>query len=140
MVQAYRLLKDSSIRSDVKAGDIVYCASVYDYGLASDDTHATGVEHISVSLRRNGGYPTFTAPCQDLGPCDAPTLPPLTKEHMDFVCRPGQGAGTCRYLTTSAKGFGCEKHTELADYLDERVRTNSMTAQGDNCEGREGNC
>ena len=44
------------------AGTTVYKAVYYDYGLANDDTRTTGVEHISVTLKEDGGYPFFTIP------------------------------------------------------------------------------
>ena len=42
------------------AGTIVYSPKGYDYGLASDDSRITGIEHISVTLSPEGEYPTFT--------------------------------------------------------------------------------
>jgi len=42
------------------AGTIVYDPKGYDYGLAGDDTRITGIEHVSVTLDPEGGYPTFT--------------------------------------------------------------------------------
>jgi hypothetical protein len=64
---AYRLKED---RFDAKAGDTVYKARSYDYGLASDDTRMTGVRHVSVTLQPNGGYPTFTCPEHLLEPIE----------------------------------------------------------------------
>jgi hypothetical protein len=62
----------------------------------------------------------------------------LTDDHVKTTCRPGQGAETCRFLTMSAQGWCCEKLSGLAGYLNRRVATNDITAQGDNCEGRIG--
>jgi hypothetical protein len=42
------------------AGTIVYDLRGYDYGLASDDSRATGIEHVSVTLNADGDYPSFT--------------------------------------------------------------------------------
>lgn len=63
------------IRSDraqgdsVRNGEIVYRLQFNDYGLASDDTHYTGIEHISVTYKDDGNYPSFTIPLEDLAPC-----------------------------------------------------------------------
>lgn len=56
-------------------------------------------------------------------------------EHITNVCRIGQGAACCRYLTMSTQGWGCEKHTALKRTLDRRVEVGEMNARGDNCEG-----
>ena len=60
----YRMMFDRIIRGRViaRAGDVVYHAKRYDYGLANDDARVTGEEHIAVSLRADGGYPLFTVP------------------------------------------------------------------------------
>lgn len=135
--QAYRILKDSGLCKEAVAGTIVFRQSGYDYGLARDDTEATGIEHISVTLKRSGGYPGFTIPLRDLEPTTAPRLAPLDEAHVMATCRPGAGAETCRYLAMGPKGWSCEKHSSLAQTLDDRVREETMTARGDNCEGRE---
>lgn len=62
----YRLLADSKISPEVKAGAVVYDILGHDYGLASDDTRMTGVHHISVTTKEDGGYPSFTIPKEDL--------------------------------------------------------------------------
>lgn len=43
-------------------GKFVYDLKYHDYGLASDDTRYTGVEHKSVTLNEDGDYPSFTIP------------------------------------------------------------------------------
>lgn len=58
----YRMLADSKVNEKVKAGATVYDQRGYDYGLARDDTRATGVEHITVTLNADGDYPGFTVP------------------------------------------------------------------------------
>ena len=60
----YVVLSDRTIRGEsfVKKGDYVYDQKGYDYGLASDDTRMTGVEHVTVTLNENGDYPGFTIP------------------------------------------------------------------------------
>lgn len=136
MPQAYRLLKNSDLCEEAVVGTIVYSQVGHDYGLASDDTRATSIEHISVTLKRSGGYPGFTIPKSYLEPCDAPALQVLTDSHVMEVCRPGEKAGTCRYLAMGVTGWSCEKHTSLAEVLDNRVRTGTINARGDNCEGR----
>jgi hypothetical protein len=52
------------------------------------------------------------------------------------VCKMGQGAATCRYLTMHPEGWSCEKHSGLRTHLDMRVKQNSIRARGDNCEGK----
>ena len=53
------------------------------------------------------------------------------------VCKVGQGVVCCRYLTITGSGLSCEKHSPLRDLLDERVATKTITAQGDNCPGKD---
>jgi hypothetical protein len=137
MPKAFRVLKDSALCKEAVAGSIVFRQSGYDYGLASDDTRTTGVKHISVTLKRSGDYPGFTIPLCDLEPTTVAPLPELTESHIKETCRPGAGAETCRYLAMGAKGWSCEKHSSLANTLDNRVNESKMIAKGDNCEGRE---
>ena len=59
-------------------------------------------------------------------------------EHIENICKIGQGGECCRYLICGAGGFECAKHTELKDVIDQRVSNNIMTAQGNNCEGYPG--
>jgi hypothetical protein len=136
MVQAYRVLKDSQLCKEAVAGSIVFKQSGYDYGLARDDTNFTGIEHISVTLKRSGGYPGFTIPLCDLEPTVAEPLPELTEDHVKSVCRPGADHDTCRYLAMSPKGWSCEKHSSLAQLIDDRVASKTIVARGDNCTGR----
>lgn len=56
---AYRL---SETRFEHPAGTIVYRQNCYDYGISSDDTRITGVEHVTMTLRQDGGYPGFAVP------------------------------------------------------------------------------
>lgn len=60
----YKLKTDRKIRGTLyaKAGDVVYACCGYDYGCANDDTRMLGFEHISVTLKEDGGYPFFTVP------------------------------------------------------------------------------
>ncbi len=41
-------------------GTICYNQAGHDYGLASDDTRMTGHRHVSMTLKPDGDYPTFT--------------------------------------------------------------------------------
>jgi hypothetical protein len=58
-------------------------------------------------------------------------------EWIKGVCRIGQGAACCRYLTMSPTGWDCEKKTQLGLVLDARVARGEMTARGDNCKGAQ---
>ena len=52
------------------AGTIFYDPIVYDYGLARDETRlACGIEHLSVTLDPEGGYPLLVVPKNDLEVC-----------------------------------------------------------------------
>lgn len=53
------------------------------------------------------------------------------------VCKVGQGYATCRYLTMSANGWSCAKHSSLRNHLDGRVAMKTMRARGDNCPGKD---
>lgn len=56
--------------------------------------------------------------------------------HAKTVCKIGQRAETCRYLTLhGAAGWSCEKATDVGRLLDERVAQNTINARGDNCSG-----
>lgn len=48
------------------SGDFVYELVYSDYGAAKLDTNATGIEHKSVTLEEDGGYPFFTVPVNQL--------------------------------------------------------------------------
>lgn len=65
-IRKYKLLTDSKIESAAVAGTIVYGLTKCDYGLASDDTRHTGIEHRSVTLNSDGDYPSFTHPTNKL--------------------------------------------------------------------------
>ena len=62
-MKKYILIED---RFGHKAGTVVYDQKGWDYGLSSDDTRCTGVEHISVTLKSDGDYPGFTVPLYQL--------------------------------------------------------------------------
>lgn len=65
---AFRIKKDSKLEPKATAGTTVYSPRGWDYGLANDDTRATGVEHVSVTLNSEGDPPSFTIPRADLEP------------------------------------------------------------------------
>lgn len=131
---AYRLKEDSTI-SDAKKGDLVFSSSGYDYGMASDDTAMTGIQHISVTTKRSGAYPTFTIPLRDLEEVEMPEAKYPDDVYVAEVCKMGQGNACCRYLTMHPKGWSCEKLGNLKDTLDRRVEADTINAKGDNCEG-----
>lgn len=55
--------------------------------------------------------------------------------YVTDVCKIGQGNDCCRYLVAGVAGFQCVKLTSMKSVLDARGTT--MTAQGDNCEGKQ---
>ena len=59
----------------------------------------------------------------------------ISEEHLREVCKIGQGKACCRYMGVSDR-FECLKHSSVKDALDSRARNNTMTAQGDNCDGK----
>lgn len=67
-MKKYRVKSDRIERGETwaKAGDIVYDIRGYDYGLASDDTRYSGIQHISVTFKEDGDYPSFTIPVRQL--------------------------------------------------------------------------
>jgi hypothetical protein len=67
-IAAFKMLIDSAIEPKAKMGTTVYKCRGYDYGLASDDTRMTGIRHISVTLKSDGDYPSFTVAERDLEP------------------------------------------------------------------------
>jgi hypothetical protein len=62
MPTAYEIQSDSELEPAATKGTTVYECVAHDYGCASDDTRITGVPHISVTLKPDGGYPFFTHP------------------------------------------------------------------------------
>ena len=61
----------------------------------------------------------------------------VTKEWSETVCKIGQGAACCSYLGMGADGLECFKHLDgLRELLDERRELGTITAMGDNCEGK----
>lgn len=66
-------------------------------------------------------------------PSRSATLADFTGEYRAAVCKIGQGAACCRYLTMGADGWGCAKRSTMRYSIDSRVE--SMSAKGDNCRG-----
>lgn len=60
---------------------------------------------------------------------------PLSEEHIQNVCKIGQGNDCCRYLVAGSSGIECAKHSSLKKILDDRADAKQMVAQADNCEG-----
>lgn len=58
-------------------------------------------------------------------------------EYAKTVCKMGQGAECCRYLTMAPMGWSCEKNGPLRNYIDFRVRNDQMISHGDNCDGKQ---
>lgn len=62
MAAKYIMLSSSTIEPEAREGTIVYSCRMADYGCAGDDSRITGVEHVSMTLKEDGGYPFFTHP------------------------------------------------------------------------------
>ena len=62
----YRIKESGTNSGGYPAGTTVYSLRGHDYGLASDDSRMTGVEHKSVTLDPNGDYPSFTIQTKSL--------------------------------------------------------------------------
>ena len=59
----------------------------------------------------------------------------IPNAHLESVCKIHQKEKTCRYIALNVEGLFCSKKTPMRQILDDRVKKNQMTAQGDNCEG-----
>ncbi|MFA5107318.1 MAG: hypothetical protein WC497_03250 [Patescibacteria group bacterium] len=62
----------------------------------------------------------------------------LTAEHIEKTCQPGQGETTCGFLSMGPGGFQCAKGTALEGVIKQRLAAGTISAKGDNCEGRTG--
>lgn len=57
-------------------------------------------------------------------------------DHVQNVCKIGQGAACCKYLVMGTKGFECLKVTEWGkDLIDDNWVKTVHVSQGDNCDG-----
>lgn len=59
----------------------------------------------------------------------------ISKEHLDNVCRPGEGPATCAFLTFGSGGMECAKGGPVEPTILIRLAAGTMKAQGDNCPG-----
>jgi hypothetical protein len=62
----------------------------------------------------------------------------IDKERLREICKLGQGADCCRYITAGPDGIRCQKFTSVGRYIDARVLEGTFVARGDNCPGLEG--
>ncbi len=58
-----------------------------------------------------------------------------SEEHLQNVCKLGQGEVVCAFLTSGPGGFTCTKGTSMEDTIRQRLASGSMNAKGDNCSG-----
>lgn len=58
-----------------------------------------------------------------------------SQQHIENICKIGQGEECCRYLLCGPNGFECAKHSKLKNIIDQRANSNLMAAKGNNCEG-----
>jgi hypothetical protein len=57
-------------------------------------------------------------------------------DHIQNVCKIGQGDSCCRYLVVGSKGFECMKTSpDNKAVIDRAWASTPHVAQGDNCEG-----
>lgn len=60
----------------------------------------------------------------------------IPDDHLEGVCRRGQGAATCAFIImVPGSGFECAKGTPFEAVLRQRRDAGQLTAQGDNCPG-----
>ena len=71
--QPYRIAKEGGC---LRQGAIVYRLASSDYGFADRVSRDTGVEYVSVTLKRDGGWPGISVPTHVLEP--VPFKPHLT--------------------------------------------------------------
>ena len=57
----------------------------------------------------------------------------ISDDRLKKVCKIGQGAFCCRYISCDKGGFECEKHTDFGKVIDDNI--DNMIAKGDNCNG-----
>lgn len=58
-----------------------------------------------------------------------------TNKHVMEICKPNQGKRTCRYLTTGSCWKCLKMNNSKKVIIDERVKSNQMSARADNCIG-----
>ncbi|QGZ16364.1 hypothetical protein Hena1_02140 [Erwinia phage Hena1] len=111
MIKKYTLTQSYSTDPSAKAGIVVYRAAKHDYGLARDDTIATGIPHVSVTFNADGDYPFFTVPETILQAADAELVGGKKFNGVIVKCRPyieefprciyGYRPGVLTYVRTS---------------------------------------
>jgi len=65
-MKKYKLLKDSTLQPQHKAGDTVYEFEGHDFGCVRDDMQYGGIESIAVVASPDQEPPFFTVPVEDL--------------------------------------------------------------------------
>jgi hypothetical protein len=78
------------------AGTVLFKLAFHDYGLAGDDTRATGVQHVSMTLNPTGDYPGHTFPES------------LLAESAGFAREAARTAPPYEYLETERRRDGDE--------------------------------
>lgn len=68
MAQKRYLVKraDRSSDENLRPGDVVYSIAGYDWGIASEDSRSSGIDHTSVTYSPEGKHPFFTIPKDDI--------------------------------------------------------------------------
>lgn len=56
-------------------------------------------------------------------------------EHVRPLCKMGEGAECCAFLTFGGGGFCCAKGSSFEFLIWQRQAQGTMTAKGDNCDG-----
>ena len=60
----------------------------------------------------------------------------MDDKKLKEICKIGQGEECCRYLVLGPQGFECGKFQGYKNLIDERVKTGSFNAKGDNASQR----
>lgn len=60
---------------------------------------------------------------------------PIEPQHIEDVCRIGQGSECCRYLVMRERFVCAKDDLSLRGTIDARFAAGKMNAQGDNCSG-----
>lgn len=138
-MRAFQLLRNDTVHPNLAVGMTLYPYAGPDFGLLEDAKQITGIEGVAVTLDKAGGTPFYVVARPALNEIEVADLPPLTMEAVDTVCKIGKGAACCRYLVAGSEGFECAKFEQSVRLvLDNRAAAGTITARGDNCEGRTG--
>jgi len=91
--------------------------------------------------------PSFVGDCYEIDGfkmCDRCAMPYILKtrmpetidsQHVDTVCKIGEGEATCAFLLVGGPNFSCAKYTQHEETPRNRVEEGSMGAKRDNCSG-----